>query len=385
MNIKYRLFLALLSIATSVFLTSCAVAVPTSVKPQITRSNVEGAEIDTNIKLALTSRRLLDDVSKYINEIHDNIEVVDGFVFRDTAFRDAENTLENILSPAACDRITNELGVDYLVVLNPLVARTLGDEGGFFVPMLAGAMSQEHESSITSMIIDLRTRKMVCNIKSKAIGTDRLLYYVIFIAGHVAQTDKSVIKGLSAEIGNVINEHNQHKKTRIAIMVDESFKDFTDAEIIDEIWSGQYQYSLPATKSKDYSVIDLCTYVNKDLIKQVNIWDDNDNLILGAHGKWINSETRASAVKECKIKLNPGIHLIHYTVRLKNKYGNKIQIEPRGNIDFMSGHTYAIKVNHGKELDSSEYSSWVEDISTNEIKLGCVKRIDYLCPTATSR
>lgn len=380
MNIKCRFFLTLFSVVALTYLTSCAVAVPTSVKPQIIRSDADSAEIDTNIRLTLASRNLLDDVKKYINEIHENIYVVDGFIFRDTAFGDSDNTLGNILNPTTCDRITNELRVDYLVILNPLVVRTSGDEGGFFVPMLAGAMSQEHESSITSMIIDLRIGKRICNIKSKAIGTDRMLYYVIFIAGNESQTDKSALKGLSEEIGNAINEHNQHKKTRIAIMVDEAFKEFTDTEIIDEIWRGGYQYDLPPGNGKGFSEIDLCTYVNKDLIKQIHIWDENDNLILGAHGKWINSVTRASAVNECKIILNPGIHLVHYTVRMDAKYGSKVQIEPRGNIDFKTGHTYAIKVNGGKELDNSEFSSWIEDISTTEIKLGCKRRKDYKCP-----
>jgi hypothetical protein len=264
------------------------------------------------------------------------------------------------------------------------MARSAGDDEGFFVPMLAGAMSLEHESRITSMIIDLRTGKFVCNIRSSAIGRDRMLYYVIFIAGNEAQTDDSAVKGLSAEIGNAINDHNKHKNTRIAIMSNEVFIDVTDTSTLDQIWQEEYEYNPPVDTGTGYSELDLCTFVDKELIKQVHIWDEEGELVLGAHGKWINSQTRESAVQECKIKLSGGTHLVHYTVRLKSKHGSKVQIEPRGNINFIAGHTYAIKLNYGEQLQASEYSSWIEDTSTHKIELGCEKRVNYQCPPTTS-
>jgi len=101
---------------------------------------------------------------------------------------------------------------------------TEGEEKGFLIPLLWGAVSAEGTAEITALIIDLRTGEVVSNISSSATGTSHILYYVIFMAGNEPQVTSEAISSLAKEIGSVITELVPKKTARIAVLAMEKFE-----------------------------------------------------------------------------------------------------------------------------------------------------------------
>jgi len=182
---------------------------------------IENASFPEDTILTIAPRDLLADVAESITETDDNIVVIDGELFRDTAFPEGDWLLRKMLKPETCSRINEKLDVDYLVLVS--TKGVIAGEGeGFFVPLLVGAMVSDEETTVDAMLLDLKTGKSVCQISSKAHGKEKVFYWVIVVVGTGPLTESSAITVLGEEIANVIRKHAKSDTVNIAIMAAET-------------------------------------------------------------------------------------------------------------------------------------------------------------------
>jgi hypothetical protein len=197
-----------------VFLTSVAGCVPYPVWPDVSTSTT--ASIDDELLLTLAPREYLEDFSEKIIRSYKNIEVVDGMLFRDTAFPDGGWELQQFLEPKNYSRVRSVLDLDYVVILGE-EELVLGDVEGIFIPFF-GAGAQKKESRVSAAIFDLTSGKFERQINVEAVGHEGGFFLVIVGGGAKALTESSAIKGLAKETGRVIGELVGSEKTRIAVI-----------------------------------------------------------------------------------------------------------------------------------------------------------------------
>ena len=138
-------------------------------------------------------------------------------LFRDTAFPDGGWRLKELLDPELRRQVNEQLDVDYLALISEGNV-TQGEESGFMMPMVIGAISAEGVATIKSQIMDFRTGEIVSKFATEARGTTHIYHYVIIVAGNEPQLESGVINGLAKEIGNVITGLNISKNIRLAIL-----------------------------------------------------------------------------------------------------------------------------------------------------------------------
>jgi len=207
----------LLVVAVLILSTISCVYIPYPVPAEV--KYVENATFPEDAILTLGPRDLLADVAESITERDSNIEVIDGQLFRDTAFPQGNWTLNNMLMPETCDRINKQLDVDYLVVVST-EGIIQGEEEGFY--FLVGAMVADEEFTIDAMLLDLKTGKSVCQISSEAHGKEKAFIWIIVGVGAGPTTKSSAITDLGEEIATVIRKNIKSGKISIAIMAAEA-------------------------------------------------------------------------------------------------------------------------------------------------------------------
>ena len=206
----------LVSVVLILSVVSC-IYIPYPVPAEV--KHIEIASFHEDAILTLGPRDLLADVAEAITETDSNIVVIDGELFRDTAFPEGDWTLNKMLKPETCSRINEQLDVDYLVVVS--TEGVIEGEGeGFYLGV--GAMVSDEEITVDAMLLDLKTGKSVCQINSEAHGKEKIFIWVIFAVATGPVTESSAITGLGEEIANVIRENAKSDKVRIAIMAAET-------------------------------------------------------------------------------------------------------------------------------------------------------------------
>jgi hypothetical protein len=208
----------LIAFVSTLFIMSCGAAVPSKAIPKVTR--IEKVVLPENTMVTLGPRRLLSEISHEIEESGANIEVIDGLLFRDTAFPNGGWTLQELLNPKTCSEVNRQLNVNYLVLVGSSKV-TSEEEEGFMIPLLVGAMSVESASTLSAVIFDLGSGDQICQITSEARGKERVFAYVIFVVGSVPQIKTASIEGLANEVISVITELGAQETKRIAIMAAE--------------------------------------------------------------------------------------------------------------------------------------------------------------------
>jgi hypothetical protein len=208
--LSWRLLLLMVS-----SIAGCGVGVPS--KPAVEVERSQPVRIAKGAVISLGPRRLLEEISAEIEKKYQDIEIVDGLLFRDTAFPKGGWNLETLLQPNVSTTVSEQLDADYLVLVGQLELGQ-GEEEGFFFPMLVGAMSIEGFSTISAVILDLRTGKLVSKIDCEARGTSYIFHYVIFIAGNEPLLGSGATKGLAGEIGALITELSPTGKRRVAVL-----------------------------------------------------------------------------------------------------------------------------------------------------------------------
>jgi hypothetical protein len=216
---RYRIT-KLIVVALILSISGC-LPLPYYVSPDVT-INEQDELLDDGITLTIAPRELLEKISKVITDSHENIEIVDGLVFRDTAFPEGGWKLSQLLDPVTRKRISTQLDVRYLVIVGRNELLRSGGEYKMILPGVLGAASAEKVSTISAAIIDIMTGETECQVSSVARGTERAAHWVIIVAGTIPLTSASAIKALAREIGRKINNLAGPEKTRIAILATEN-------------------------------------------------------------------------------------------------------------------------------------------------------------------
>ena len=180
---------------------------------------VQNASFPEDTILTLGPRDLLADVAESITETDSNIVVIDGELFRDTAFPEGDWTLNKMLMLDTCSRINKQLDVDYLIVVSTKGVIEGEAEGFYF---LVGAMVSDEEFTIDAMLLDLKTAESVCHISSEAHGKEKGFIWIIVMVAAGPTTKSSAITDLGEEIANIIRKKAKSEKISIAIMAAET-------------------------------------------------------------------------------------------------------------------------------------------------------------------
>ena len=214
----FALMSASLIVLSVMGLTGCAVTAPVQGKAEIARH--ENAGFPDKTRVSLGPRRLLDYLTEHIVATAPQLKPVDGLLFRDTAFPQGGWHLQSLLEAGNRTRIVQELQVDHLVLVTPLVY-TVGDESGFFVPLVVGAQSADHKASLSATVYDMKSGSALRRIDSTAIGKERVYSYVILFSGTTPHVVTPMLDALVKEIVAVLDKANTHAPSRISILAAE--------------------------------------------------------------------------------------------------------------------------------------------------------------------
>jgi len=88
----------------------CGVAVPAKAEIKVVRS--QDMTIDDNDIVSMAPRRLLEEITKELKSTYKNIEIVDGFLFRDTAFPEGGWRLKELFVPEVRRRVNEQLTIN---------------------------------------------------------------------------------------------------------------------------------------------------------------------------------------------------------------------------------------------------------------------------------
>lgn len=216
---RFVLIAAHLTLLSSMGPTGCAVTAPIQGTTQV--SDHENPALPGNTLISVGPRRLLEFLSGRISSIAPELKMVDGLLLRDTAFPQGGWRLQDLLETGNRTRVVRELGVDYLVLVSPLVY-TVGDESGFFVPLVAGAQSADHKATLSATVYDLKSGLALRRIDSAATGKERVYSYVILFSGTTPHVVTPLLDAMVKEIVDTLGTANGHGASRIAILATET-------------------------------------------------------------------------------------------------------------------------------------------------------------------
>lgn len=199
--------------------TGCAVTAPIQGTTQVTHRDDPALPGDTLVTVG--PRRLLDLLSERISSVAPELKRVDGLRFRDTAFPQGGWRLRDLLETGNRTRVVRELGVDHLVLVSPLVY-TVGEESGFFVPLVAGAQSADHKATLSATVYDLKSGLALRRIDSAATGKERVYSYVILFSGTTPHVVTPLLDAMVKEIVDTLGAAKGQGASRIAILAAES-------------------------------------------------------------------------------------------------------------------------------------------------------------------
>lgn len=257
-KVEGLLRLLALFLLTSI-VAGCGVGLPT--KPTVEIKQRQPALFDINAVVSLGQRRLLKEISNEITKIYHDIQIVDGLLFRDTAFPEGGWVFADLLEPGVIRNIGDQLNIDYLVLLGEIKSSE-EEVKGFFLPLVAGAMSGEGSFSLSAIIMDLKTEKLVTMLECETHGTTHILYYVIIAVGNEPTYASTTIESLAKEIGKVLTELDPLGKKRVAVLGLETPSDDTEMqEIVENPAIKQYREWL---NSMDYKSL---TYEYKYMLE----------------------------------------------------------------------------------------------------------------------
>lgn len=196
----------------------CAVMLPVEGKPEINLQ--DNSEDSGNTLVTVGPRRLLNILAQQISASEPKLQSVDPLLFRDTAFPQGGWELAYLLEPEQRFKLVQSLQVDYMVLISPLVYK-VGDESGFFFPLVAGLQKAEHKSSLSATIYDLTTGSILSRIDVTSKGNERVLYYVLVFTGTEPHVVTPTIETIGKEIARTIGYANQKTRVRYAVLAAE--------------------------------------------------------------------------------------------------------------------------------------------------------------------
>jgi hypothetical protein len=200
-------------------LQGCAIIIPTPVRPEVQR--IDDVVLNEDIYVTIGPRTLLKNVSDQIEKDRQNIIVEDPLLFRDTAFPEGGWLLKEFLDSQRCGEVVSQLGVEYLVLVGSRTTEE-GEFGGFYVPLLVGAMSIPEQSQLSTLIINLKSQSVVCEYVATAESEARVLHYVVVFVGSDPMTESAVVDGIATSVAEYLSGLSGDALVRIAVLAAES-------------------------------------------------------------------------------------------------------------------------------------------------------------------
>jgi len=230
-----------------------------------------GAEIERigNVRLAddvrvsAGPRVLLEKLAKRIEKAIPEVTVVDPIFFRDAVFPDGGWWLEELMETERCERISQELGIRFLVLVGAGFYQVRADMG-FVLPGL-GAMTSRETAVLSAVVIDLEKNAPVCRLRSESEGTDLYLNFYIFVGMGAGLVIPSVERGVANALTEVLLESTGGAPARVALMGAEASgdpfvayegapitvgRDAAVAEMINRLAETESEF-VPGTTSRD--------------------------------------------------------------------------------------------------------------------------------------
>jgi hypothetical protein len=205
-------------------LTGC-IAVPHPVEPEITESDTVVLPAE-DILLTVGPRNFLELMQAALLEIDPGLEVVDGFRFRDAAFPEGGWKLAQLLISDTRERLRRDLPVDYLLLFSPMQFEDKGVEGPntltLGIPVPAGVGQVDEESTLSGVIIDLSTGRLVSQVDVTAAGSTSFAIWIILAVGTYPETGKSAMKGMARALATEIRGHSKDAHPRVVLMAAEA-------------------------------------------------------------------------------------------------------------------------------------------------------------------
>ncbi len=214
-TVKYlyrTLFLILLLLSMS----SC-VMIPKPFSPSTDITYIEDITIPKDTYVTLGYRRAIETLIWGVEQYEPSIELVDGLLFRDTAFPDGGWKLKDLLTPDRCQKMQQELSVDYLILLGSF--KLDKEKKELLLTPVLGGITEEVHTSMSAVIINLNDIKVInrLNIDSKG-SSEVLIAAVIFRIALLGGDEYAMYRELGDEVMKKINEMKKKEKVRIAIL-----------------------------------------------------------------------------------------------------------------------------------------------------------------------
>lgn len=206
-------------------LLSGCIIVPHGVEPDTARS--ERAVLpEKEILLTRGPRHFLESMETALAEADPALVIVDGMAFRDAAFPEGGWTLAEMLTPAARQRVRQQLSVDYLLLFGPLQYESGEVEGPNTItlgaPIAAGVGHIDEQSTLSGLIIDLASSDIVSQVDVTAAGSSSFAIWIIVAVGTYAETGESAMRGMAGALATEIRGHSQKPKPSIALLAAEA-------------------------------------------------------------------------------------------------------------------------------------------------------------------
>jgi len=215
-----------LGVSLTVLICSGCVIVPVPVKPEI--ETLDAVTVSEDARVSMGPRQLLDELAKRIVDENQNIEIIDGFAFRDTAFPNGGWRMVDLLDPLIARRTADSLDVSHVAVIETHKTNDWEETFSVYVPLAFGVMSGEEESRMSVTIFDLHEPSYTSEIWVTATGKARGFVLVIYGIGTEPLTLGSVYKGLAKEISAAVTGGQEKDPVRIALLAVENIESLPD-------------------------------------------------------------------------------------------------------------------------------------------------------------
>ncbi len=197
-------------------MSSCVI-IPKPLSPSTDITYIEDVTVPKDIYVTLGYRQAMETLIWGVEQYEPSIEVVDGLLFRDTAFPDGGWKLQDLLTPERCRKVQQELNLDYLILLGSFKLEKEKKEL-FFTPVLGGITEEVH-SNMSAVIIDLNAVKTTQKLNIDSRGSSEVLllavvFHILFLGGD----EYAMYRELGDDIMKKINEMKKKYKIRIAIL-----------------------------------------------------------------------------------------------------------------------------------------------------------------------
>ena len=201
----------------------CAI-IPYPVPTDVER--IDDVRLADDVLVSAGPRRLLERLEDRLEESRPELSVMEPIAFRDAAFPEGGWRLAELLETDRCRRVSEDLGIRFLVLIGGGVTQ-VRDEMGIMAPLMlpAGAMAARETSVLSAVIIDLERGVPACRLRSEGEGIAVAALWVIFSAFTVPLTGYSAERALARALAKALVEDADGGAVRVALMAAEASGD----------------------------------------------------------------------------------------------------------------------------------------------------------------